>query len=281
MKKLIPLLLILALLCAGCTGHTAPVGSTVAATTAPLAQFAEALCQGTDITVSLIVSEPVSCLHDYTLTVEQMRIVQSADCVLLSGVGLEDFMADALSSAKQAVDCSQGISLRSLEGEDDPHIWLSPENAKQMAQNAADGLISLYPQWEETINKNLTALEGRFAELQDYGDSALEGLSCRELITFHDGFGYFAEAFSLDILASMEEESGSEASASALREICTLVEEHSLPAVFTEENGSDAAAGIVSRETGCKVFSLTTALGDSDYFTAMTGNIDTVKEALS
>lgn len=281
MKKLLPLLLILALLLAGCAGHAAPSGPTVAATTAPLAQFAEALCQGTDISVSLIVSESVSCLHDYTLTVEQMRMVQSADCVLLSGVGLEDFMADALSSAKRSVDCSEGISLRSLDGEDDPHIWLSPENAKQMAQNAADGLISLYPQWEETINKNLTALEGRFAELQDYGDSALEGLSCRELITFHDGFGYFAEAFGLDILASMEEESGSEASASALREICTLVEDHSLPAVFTEENGSDAAASIVSRETGCKVFSLTTALGDSDYFTAMTGDIDTVKEALS
>ena len=281
MKKLLPLLLILALLLAGCAGHAAPSGPTVAATTAPLAQFAEALCQGTDISVSLIVSESVSCLHDYTLTVEQMRMVQSADCVLLSGVGLEDFMADALSSAKRSVDCSEGISLRSLDGEDDPHIWLSPENAKQMAQNAADGLISLYPQWEETINKNLTALEGRFAELQDYGDSALEGLSCRELITFHDGFGYFAEAFGLDILASMEEESGSEAAASALREICTLVEDHSLPAVFTEENGSDAAASIVSRETGCKVFSLTTALGDSDYFTAMTGDIDTVKEALS
>lgn len=281
MKKLLPLFLILALLLAGCAGQTAPSGPTVAATTAPLAQFAKALCQGTDISVSLIVSESVSCLHDYTLTVEQMRLVQSADCVLLSGVGLEDFMADVLSSAKKSVDCSEGISLRCLDGEDDPHIWLSPENAKIMARNAAAALSSLYPQWEDTLNENLAALESRFDELQDYGESALEGLSCRKLITFHDGFGYFAESFGLEILASMEEESGSEASASALREICTLVESQGLPAVFTEENGSDAAAQIVSRETGCAVFSLTTALGDSDYFAALRGNIDTVKEALS
>lgn len=281
MKKLIPALLILALLCAGCAGPSAPAGPMAAATTAPLAGFAQALCQGTDISVSLIVSEPVSCLHDYTLTVEQMRIIQSADCVLLSGVGLEDFMADALSSSKQTIDCSRGIALRSLDGEDDPHIWLSPENARQMAQNAADGLASLYPQWEAVIGENLAALNLRFDELQDYGDEALGSLSCRELVTFHDGFGYFAESFGLTILASMEEESGSEASASALQEICALVESHDLPAVFTEKNGSDAAAKVVSRETGCQVFSLTTALSDSDYFTALEGNIDAVKEALS
>ena len=43
--------------------------------------------------------------------------------------------------------------------------------------------------------------------------TSLESLSCRELITFHDGFSYFADAFDLTILRAMEEEAGSEASA--------------------------------------------------------------------
>ena len=281
MKKWIALLALCALLLTACGTAPQDTGPAVAATTAPLAQFLDALCENTDIQVDLVISEPVSCLHDYSLTVGQMRIVGSADCLFVSGAGLEEFMADALSQAKATVDCSQDLELLELDGEPDPHIWLAPKNAEVMAKNAADGLAALYPQYSDTFRENLTALTARLEDLQQYGEENLKDLSCRELITFHDGFAYFAQAFDLTILASIEEESGSEASAKSLAEISTLVQTHNIPVVFTETNGSTAGAEAIARETGCGLSTLSTGLGGGDYFDTLRQNIDAVKEALS
>ena len=116
--------------------------------------------------------------------------------------------------------------------------------------------------------------------LQAYGEAELSDLKSRNLITFHDGFSYFAESFDLHILKAVEEESGSEASAKELIEIIDLVNAHSLPAIFTEQNGSAAAARVISAETGAKVYALDMAMAGSSYFDAMYYNIRTVKEAL-
>ena len=118
------------------------------------------------------------------------------------------------------------------------------------------------------------------AALAQYGEDTLSNLKCRKLITFHDGFSYFADAFDLTIVKAVEEESGSEASARDLIELITLVEENALPAVFTETSGSSSAANIISRETGCGVCPLDMAMSGSSYFDAMYHNIDTIKEAL-
>jgi ABC-type Zn uptake system ZnuABC Zn-binding protein ZnuA len=117
-------------------------------------------------------------------------------------------------------------------------------------------------------------------DLQAYGEQNLKNLTSRNLITFHDGFSYFAESFELHILKAVEEESGSEASAKELIELINLVEESKLPAIFTETNGSTSAAEIIAEETGVKVYALDMAMAGNSYFEAMYHNIDTIKEAL-
>ena len=262
----------------------------VVATTQPVYDFTSALCEGTDITVGQLVTENVSCLHDYTLQVSQMRMIESAKVVVVSGAGLEDFLEDALISARQIIDSSEGCHLHDGDDhahedhghshEQDPHIWLSPENAKQMAANICRELSQVYPQYADTFAANLTQLHGKLDTLQAYGEAQLADLSCREMITFHDGFAYFAESFDLSVLEAIEEESGSEASAKELKSLITLVKDHNLPAVFTEINGSVSAADVVSAETGSKVYTLSMAMSEGDYFDAMYGNINTIKEAM-
>lgn len=278
---------LLFLLCSGCAARPATGG--IAATTAPVAQFTGAIADGTGLTVTQVISDSVSCLHDYSLSVRQMELLSESELVLLSGAGLEDFMEDALAAADTVVDCSAGISLLEADGHDhetdghdhehDPHIWLSPENAKVMAQNIFDALSAQYPDWEDTFRANLTALLARLEQLDQYGKTQLADLRCRELVTFHDGFAYLARSFDLEIAAAIEEESGAEASAADLIGIIDLLDTHGIPAVFTEVNGSTAAASIIEQETGVPAYSLDTAMS-SDYFTAMEHNIDTLKEAL-
>lgn len=291
MKKiaLIIVLSILLCLCAGC-GKPA-VSVQIVATTKPVYEFTARLCRDTGLSVTLLVTENTSCLHDYSLQVRQMRYLESAQMVVISGAGLEDTMEDALDSARLILDASAGIALLCPEESDhqehldhaheqDPHIWLDVNNAKIMAQNIYLGLCRQYPQFIAQFQANYQQLTQELDDLDRYAREALTELSCRDLVTFHDGFHYFAQYLDLHILKAIEEESGSEASARELTQIITLVRDHQLPAIFTETNGSQSAADIIARETGISVFSLDMGMSEKDYFTAMYHNIDTIKEAL-
>ncbi len=225
-KRLLTLFLTLLLpLCAlGCSRETEETD--IAATTLPVYEFTSLLCQDTGLTVTRLVTETVSCLHDYSLNVRQVQALQRAKTVVISGAGLEDFLGELL-QGKDTIDSSTGIPLleschdHAHEGHHhdlDSHIWLSPACARQMVQNICDGLTKAYPQHAETFARNLRDLLTKIDALQDYGDQQLAELSCRQLITFHDGFAYLADAFQLSILEAFEEESGSEASAAELKE---------------------------------------------------------------
>lgn len=280
-------ILILAMLLSVFAGCKPVQVAQVAATTAPVYQFTAALCAGTDITVTQLVTESVSCLHDYTLSVDQVKAAEAAEVIIISGGGLEDFMADILDEAK-VIDSSAGIAAIHCEDEhhhghhheQDSHFWLSPAYAKQMAVNICQGLMKQYPQHKAVFEKNLETLELRFDQLDQYGHEQLHDLTCRKLITFHDGFSYFAQAYDLHIMKAIEEESGSEASARELIDLIGMVRQHKLPAIFTEKNGSVSAASIIAAETGIKSYALDMCMGKTDYFAAMRHNIDTIKEAL-
>ncbi len=288
MKKRIFALLCAAVLLTGCRQSASP--AQVAATTLPVYDFTRRICQGTPITVTRLVTEQVSCLHNYSLNVRQVKAAEEAELIVLSGAGLEEFMEDLL-AGRETIDASSGIPLICGEEdhhhseaehhhEQDPHIWLAPENAKSMTRNIRDGLAQQYPQYKEQFDINCEALLSDLDVLQRYGEQQLANLSCRALIPFHDGFQYFAQAFDLTILEAVEEESGSEASAKELIHLVGLVRSNRLPAIFTEKSGSVSAADILSRETGCAVFPLDMAMAGDSYFDAMYHNIDTVREAM-
>ena len=293
MKRLFLLLIIFIFLLSGCSRQEAP--AQVAATTLPVYEFTSRLCDGTGITVSRLVTENVSCLHDYSLSVRQVKAAEAAEMIVISGAGLEEFMEDILRN-KTVIGASVNIPLMELSTvhelehehthdhdhshEEDPHIWLSPANARIMAANICESLCRQYPAHSETFQSNLQILFDDLDMLEAYGQAQLADLTNRDLTTFHDGFGYFAEAFGLHILEAVEEESGSEASAQELKHLITVVQEHNLPAIFIEINGSVSAADVIARETGAKVYTLDMAMSGDSYFDAMYRNIDTIKEAL-
>lgn len=260
----------------------------IAATTLPVYQFTSILCEGTGLTVTRLVTESVSCLHDYSLRVDQAKAIEGAKLVVLSGAGLEDFMEKSL-SGKEMIDASLGVELlESCHDEDhsghshqkDPHIWLSVNNAKIMAKNIYQGLCDHFPEHKDIFHKNMGTLMNQLDKLQAYGKDQLANLQCREMVTFHDGFSYLAQSYGLTILAAVEEESGSEAASQELIELIELVRQHDLPGIFIEANGSDAAAKTIATETGVNLYILNMAMSGDDYFAAMYHNIDTIREAL-
>lgn len=268
----------------------------IVATTLPVYSFTAALCEDTSLRVKQLITEEVSCLHDYTLQVNQTKALEQAEVVILSGAGLEDFLPDI--DDRKIVDASNNIPLYCTQtdtdhehehghGKDDthshsedPHIWLSVENAQIMCDNIYAGLIQKYPEYKDSISNNYASLSLRLTELRKYAHEQLSKISHREIITFHDGFHYLAESLDLKILHAIEEESGSEASANELKQMITMVREHKIPSIFTESSGSTSAAEIISRETGVPIYTLDMGMSQRNYFDAMYHNINTLKEAL-
>lgn len=288
----------------GCSKQSEPAETgklKITCTTYPVYLLCSKVVEGiAEADVSLLIDQELSCVHDYSLSVNDMKKLDSCDIVLLNGAGFEFFLNDIDLSHKAVYDCSAGIGLLCAEGhshdhdhdhdhdhqhsEYDPHIWLDPENAAKMTVNIAEALSSHLP--AETLMSNAESYSDKLLALKSELNEKLDGLSCRELITFHDGFAYFAEAFGLNVLKSIEEESGSEASAAEMTAIVSLIREHNVPAIFTEVNGATATAEAISRETGVTVASLNMMISKGDgesadpYSDIITANVESILEAL-
>ena len=310
-KRLFALFIAMMYLLTAC-GQTAPGVAddgklTIVATTYPVYLFASAVTAGAeDIVVERLDTGSTSCLHDYNLTVNDMKKLEGADVIALSGVGLEEFMEDALATSEaMVIDCSEGVELlenqshhhdehdHSHDGHDhghfDPHYWLDPDNAILMAENLAAGLTAVEGGEQTRFENNAARVRDRLPRGAYDCHRLLDGVGSPELITFHGGFQYFAHAFEMELLESIEEEAGSEASAKEIVEITALVKDHGIPGIFTEVNGSDATANAIARETGCQVAQLSmlmdgSMLGPSAdvddwidlYLDALTANVEAV-----
>ena len=64
-------------------------GLVVACTTYPVYLMTQAVTQDVpDVTVDLVVNQQISCLHNYTLTMADMKVIESADLLIINGAGL-------------------------------------------------------------------------------------------------------------------------------------------------------------------------------------------------
>lgn len=301
MKRLFLLLLCSCLLLTtGCTStQTNEDDDTlhILATTYPVYLFTKTITKGVDgVEVSQLINESVSCLHDYTLTVPDMKAIEKADLIIMNGAELERFMEDALAQTSAVtIECAKDIDLLPASGHEhhhheeehhhghyNPHFWMSEAAAQIMLRNILSGLSELDEANAGTYNQNYSAA----IELFPNETVNFSALSCPYLITFHDGFQYFAHGNGLTLLKSIEEEEGSEASAADIKEIVALIKEYDIPAIFTEKNGSDDTAQAISRETGVEVYQLDMIMSGegediSAYLDAMNANYAAIREALS
>ena len=277
---------------------------TIVATTYPVYLFASSVTEGVDgVEVLRLDTGSTSCLHDYNLTVNDMKKIERADVIAISGAGLEEFMEDALhTSDALLIDCSEGVHLleneshhhdehdHSHDGHDhghfDPHYWMDAENALVMAENIAEAMVELDADNAKVYQENGEEARQGLQVLDDLLETYREGLDVPGLITFHDGFRYFCHAYGLDLLESIEEEAGSEASAKEIVEITHLVKEHDIPVIFTEVNGSDATAKAIVRETGCAIAQLSMVMDGPDddlgnYVRAMLKNMLSITDGFA
>lgn len=274
----------------------------IVSSTYPLFLFAKEVTKDVEgVTLVPLVNQEISCLHDYSLSMADMKALESADLLIVNGAGLDDFVLDAIAGIPKdarptVLTCAEGILLLSSQGTEsvgsdseamDPHVWMDPTRAAVMIQGIAKELAKLDPKNAATYQRNASNAVERLLALDAELREDLSDLTYPYLIVFHDGFAYFAEAYGLTVLLSVEEEQGQEASAQVIAEALSLIEEYRLSAIFTEENSADATAQAIARESGVGLYELsmimsgeTEAASLDTYLSAMRENAAVIREAL-
>lgn len=228
------------------------------------------------------------CLHDYSITTDDMKTLDGAQVFVINGAGMESFMDKVTNQMPnlKVIDSSNGIQLMKSAGDqgDNQHLWVSISNAILQVKNIGKQLEKLDPTNAQKYKSNTDIYVKKLDTERVKMHKALDNVKNRDIVTFHEAFPYFAKEFNLNIAGVIEREPGSEPSAKDLQETIEKVKKLKVKALFAEPQYSAKAADTIAKETGSKVYTLDPVVSgpmDADaYINIMDSNLKVLKEAL-
>ncbi|MFJ2466100.1 zinc ABC transporter substrate-binding protein ZnuA [Pseudomonas sp. NPDC087615] len=183
----------------------------------PLQLIAAAVQDG--VAIPEVLLPPGASPHNYALRPSDVRKVQSVDLLYWIGPDMEGFLPRVLSGRKLpsvAVQDLPGLKLRHFaedshsHSEDadehdhdhrpgtlDAHLWLSPVNARVIADKMATDLSAADPANAERYQHNAKAFDERLDALDQRLKKRLASIEGKPYFVFHEAFDYFEDAYGL------------------------------------------------------------------------------------
>lgn len=297
------LITILLLILTGCTAPVADGRLRVVVTTGPIGDAVQAIA-GDRVALHTLLGPGIDP-HTYIATESDLFALQEARLILYNGLHLEANLERVFQAIKRsgtipvvAVAEAVPVEMR-LRWEDDekaydPHVWHDPQRWRYAVIAIRDALIDLDPDgraiYQQRSEQYLNDLQALDADLRALAEQVPP--ERRILVTAHDAFNYFGQAYGFRVEAVQGISTASEASAATIRDLTTLVVTERIPAIFVETSVSPRtieavqsavrAAGHEVR-VGGELYS--DSLGDADgpagtYFGMMRHNMQTIVAAL-
>ena len=240
-----------------------------------------------DVKVVNMTSSQMGCLHDYSVTAEDMKNLEKADIFLTNGAGMEAFIDKVTERYPnlKTVELSKGIRLIDDGDDRNPHVWMSVNNVITMVKNCVEALCQADIKNCDIYKKNGNSYIKELSNLKYNMNERLKKFRGEKIITFHEAFSYFAEDYDLTIAAVVEHNPGMEPSAKELADLIDTVRRSGIKYLFVEPQYSSSSADIIAKETGVKVFTLDSIVTGTDdrgaYIKAMEKNCSVLIGAFS
>ena len=200
------------------------------------------------------------CLHDYQLTPEDMKTLETADIFIVNGLGMESFLDKVIEARPnlKIIDASDSPEIVPImeDGVPNPHVWMSITYSIAQVKNISSKLCELDPERAEKYKRHTLDYVDELTTLRDELHISLTMLPNKEIVTFHEAFPYFAKEFGLKVAAIIEREPGTEPTPQELAETIEKINSLPVKVIFTEPQYSSKAAETIARETGAKIFEL-------------------------
>jgi len=293
MKKILLLLLII-LTMSGCGGEEKKDDGKLKIVTSFYPMYLDAMniVRGVEgVEVVNMTPPQTGCLHDYQLTPEDMKTLETADIFIVNGLGMESFLDKVIEAHPdlKIIDASDSPEIVPImEGDaPNPHVWMSITYSIQQVKNISSKLCELDPDHAEAYKRQTLDYVDELTTLRDELHISLTMLPNKDIVTFHEAFPYFAKEFGLNVVAIIEREPGTEPTPQELAETIEKINSLPVKVIFTEPQYSPKAAETIARETGAKIFELDPIVtGEAkpenllDYVNRMLNNIMTLATAL-
>jgi zinc/manganese transport system substrate-binding protein len=245
---------------------------------------------------------PNSDAHVYSPTPADARKVAEAGVVITNGLAFEGGWMGRLVKASgtkaNPVVATAGIKARQAAGDDkhghshesDPHAWQSVSNAKIYVGNIRAALIAADPAGKAAYEGNAAAYLKQLDALDREVRDAVVAIpkDRRRIITSHNAFGYFQDAYGIAFIAPQGVSTESEPSARDVGRIIAQIKKSRIPAVFMENITDPRLMERIAAESGAKVGgklysdALTDAKGEAPtYVDMMRHNVRQLTSALT
>lgn len=209
--------------------------------------------------------------HLYEPSAKDVETLNSADLVVVNGLGLEASLEGSLKSLRarrvpifEATDhirtqeSSEENHTGHSHGDDDPHFWTDPRLMAHVVEDLADVISDL----GLDIGDRALMFSERLLTFDQSMLARVESLpkERRVLVTGHESLGYFAERYGFDIIGTIIPglSSGAEVSAANLAAVKEVIEASNVDVVFTELGTPSASARVLSDELGVTVVEIST-----------------------
>lgn len=241
--------------------------------------------------------------HLYNASQGDIKKLAEAEIIFYNGLFLEGKMNDILEKVNRekptyavAETVPKELLLVDPDNENalDPHIWFDPNLWKFAVEKVRDGLIEIDPNHEQDYRHNAEKYLQLLRELDEYAKEQIEQIpkESRILITAHDAFGYFGNAYGFEVLGLQGLSTDAEYGLKDVQELIEVIVQRNIKAIFLESSIADRSINAVvegAKEKGHEIVIggelFSDAMGEENTFTGtyegmFKHNIDTIVSSL-
>ncbi|HKJ36952.1 MAG TPA: zinc ABC transporter substrate-binding protein [Solirubrobacterales bacterium] len=185
--------------------------------------------------------------HLYVATAGDVKTLAGADVAIRNGLELEGKMDEVFEeigrstsvvSVGEAVPEERLIPIEGATGEFDPHIWFDPANWALAAEAVAKAFKEADPDHADEYEERLADFQAELDRTDEQIDEQIEAIPerSRVLVTSHDAFSYFAQAYGMEVEAIQGKSTASEATTADIERVADAIAAGNLAAVFIESS---------------------------------------------
>ena len=218
---------------------------------------------GTAVSVTSLVPKGGE-VHTFDPTPSDLRAVADADLIIMNGLGLDHWLDKVIADSGNAAPVVRvaenldGVHYLSGDGEGEavnPHLWLNVKYAIKYVDRIRDALVARDPARADAIRASSAAYGEKLETLNSWVLEQIDTVPPRDrvIVSFHEAFPYFAEAYGLTIVGTIVDAPGQDPSAGEIAELVTAIRESGAKAVFGEVQFSPELVQTVAEEAGVVV----------------------------
>jgi len=244
--------------------------------------------------------------HAFQPRPSDARDIGASALVVVNGLGFDDWMTRLARSGGykgEVLVASKGVNTLEMDehGHDhkhghghghavDPHAWQDLGNAQQYVANIAAALVAADPANADLYRQNAERYGAELKALDAEIRSAFAALPAerRKVVSSHDAFAYFGEAYGIRFLSPVGVSNNAEPTAKGVARLIGQLKKEKIPAVFIENIADPRLIERIRAESGTRIGgtlysdALSASGGPApDYVSMMRSNFRTLHEALA